>query len=100
MLGSLRLIARGVSPALATPVRVEEVECPARRSAPPPSLNFVPLFLVLAAFIGGMQIAIDSTAGERERGSLEPLLLNPAPRGAIVVGQVAGRRGHGVLACC
>jgi sodium transport system permease protein len=36
-----------------------------------------------------MQIATDSTAGERERGSLEPLLVNPAPRGAIVSGKWA-----------
>jgi sodium transport system permease protein len=33
-----------------------------------------------------MQIAMDSTAGERERGSLEPLLVNPAPRQVIVGG--------------
>ena len=36
---------------------------------------------MMAAFTGGMQIATDSTAGERERGSLEPLLVNPVPRG-------------------
>jgi sodium transport system permease protein len=34
-----------------------------------------------------MQIATDSTAGERERGSLEPLLVNPAPRVAIAAGK-------------
>jgi sodium transport system permease protein len=34
-----------------------------------------------------MQIATDSTAGERERGSLEPLLLNPAPRWQLVTGK-------------
>ena len=34
-----------------------------------------------------MQLAIDSTAGERERGSLEPLLLNPVPRGALAAGK-------------
>jgi len=47
----------------------------------------LPLFLVIAALAGGMQIAIDSTAGERERGSLEPLLLNPVPRGAFAAGK-------------
>ena len=41
----------------------------------------------LAAFLGGMHVAIDTMAGERERGSLEPLLLNPVPRGAVVVGK-------------
>jgi sodium transport system permease protein len=50
-------------------------------------LAFIPMFILLAAFVGGMQIATDSTAGERERGSLEPLLVNPASRGAIVAGK-------------
>jgi sodium transport system permease protein len=47
----------------------------------------IPMFIVLAAFAGGMQIATDSTAGERERGSLEPLLVNPIPRLELVAGK-------------
>ena len=50
-------------------------------------LNFIPLFMVLAAFTGGMHIATDSTAGERERGSMEPLLVTPARRGVIAAGK-------------
>jgi sodium transport system permease protein len=50
-------------------------------------LNFIPMFIIMAGFIGGMQIATDSTAGERERGSLEPLLVNPAPRFVFVTGK-------------
>ncbi len=50
-------------------------------------LSMLPLLLVLAALTGGMQIAIDSTAGERERGSLEPLLLNPVSRDALAAGK-------------
>lgn len=86
-LGALRLIARGVSPELLQPVRIENVEVssPEKRSAQ--LLNVVPLLLMLAALIGGMNIAIDSTAGERERGSLEPLLNNPVTRLEIVVGK-------------
>jgi len=45
------------------------------------------LFLMLAALVGGMNLAIDSTAGERERGSLEPLLLNPVSRRSLVLGK-------------
>jgi sodium transport system permease protein len=41
----------------------------------------------MAAFVGGLQIATDSTAGERERGSLEPLLVNPAPRAVLAGGK-------------
>ena len=84
---AMRLIARGVSPAVVTPLRVEEVEVSSAQQRAAVILNFIPLFIVLAAFTGGMQIATDSTAGERERGSLEPLLVNPAPRGAIASGK-------------
>jgi sodium transport system permease protein len=45
------------------------------------------VFALVAAFTGGMFIAIDTTAGERERGSLVPLLLNPVSRRDVVVGK-------------
>ena len=86
-IGSLRLIARGVSPSATTPLQLEEVEVSTAQQRAAQVLAFIPMFIVLAAFVGGMQIATDSTAGERERGSLEPLLVNPAPRGAIVAGK-------------
>jgi sodium transport system permease protein len=84
---ALRLVGRSVSPAVVTPFRLDEVEVSSAQQRGAVILNFIPLFIVLAAFTGGMQIATDSTAGERERGSLEPLLVNPAPRGAIAAGK-------------
>jgi sodium transport system permease protein len=84
---SLRLIGRGVSPAVVTPLRIDDREVSSAQQRAAVILNFIPLFIVLAAFTGGMQIATDSTAGERERGSLEPLLVNPAPRTAIAGGK-------------
>ncbi len=86
-IGSLRLIARGVSPAATLPLQLEEVEVSTAQQRAGQILAFIPMFIILAAFVGGMQIATDSTAGERERGSLEPLLVNPAPRAAIVAGK-------------
>ncbi|NOK01730.1 MULTISPECIES: ABC transporter permease [Myxococcus] len=87
MLGNQRLYARGVSPDLAIPVRVQEADLSTPERTAAGLLNMVPLFLVIAAFAGGMQVASDVMAGERERGSLEPLLLNPAPRSAVVTGK-------------
>lgn len=87
LMGSLRLISRGVAPSVATALRVEEVEVSSSQQRLAAQLGMLPLFLVIAALAGGMQIAIDSTAGERERGSLEPLLLNPVPRGAFAAGK-------------
>ncbi len=86
-IGTLRLVTRGVSAAIATPLQVEDVEVSSAQQRAAMILAFIPMFIVLAAFTGGMQIATDSTAGERERGSLEPLLVNPAPRGAIAAGK-------------
>jgi len=86
-LGTQRLLARGVSPELAMPVRVEEVDLATPERLAASILNMIPLFLVIACFIGGLNVAIDTMAGERERGSLEPLLLNPVQRGTLVVGK-------------
>jgi sodium transport system permease protein len=44
--------------------------------------------IATGAFLGGMYLAIDTTAGERERQSLEPLLVNPATRAQIVLGKL------------
>lgn len=86
-IGSLRLIGRGVSPAVASPLRIEEVEVSTAQQRAARILGVIPLMMLLAAFTGAMQIATDSTAGERERGSLEALLVNPAPRTAIALGK-------------
>ena len=84
---ALRLVARGVAPSVATAVRVEEVEVSSSQQRLAIQLSILPLLLVIAALTGGMQVAIDSTAGERERGSLEPLLLNPVSRGVLATGK-------------
>jgi len=86
-LAGLRLIARGVAPALAQPVRLEDVEISSAQERLAGELNILTLLLVIASLTGGMQVAIDTTAGERERGSLEPLLLNPVSRVALAGGK-------------
>ena len=86
-IGSLRLIMRGVSPAAVQPFALEEIEVSTAQERAAQILTFIPMFIILAAFVGGLQIATDSTAGERERGSLEPLLVNPAPRAVFAAGK-------------
>jgi sodium transport system permease protein len=87
LLGAQRLLARGITPELAAPVRVDELDLATPERLAASLLSMIPLFLAIAAFVGGMNVAIDATAGERERGSLEPLLLNPVHRGALVTGK-------------
>ena len=86
-IGSLRLIARGISPAVATAVQVEDIEVSSSQQRAAQILGFIPLFVMISAFTGAMAISTDSTAGERERGSFEALLVNPAPRMAIAAGK-------------
>jgi sodium transport system permease protein len=45
------------------------------------------VFTLVSAFVGGMNVAMDTVAGERERQSLLPLLLNPVPRRAVAMGK-------------
>src|SRR4030095_7819431 len=63
-------------------------------------LTFIPMFIMVAGFVGGIQIATDSTAGERARGSLEPLLVNPAPRVAFVTGKWIAATLAAIVSVC
>ncbi len=83
----LRMMARGVSPDLARPVEVERVSTATPRQKGAFLLFLIPMFALLSPLLGGMAVAIDSTAGERERGSLEPLLANPVAVWRVVVGK-------------
>jgi sodium transport system permease protein len=86
-MANLRLIVRGVSPELAQPLDIAEIDVASARQRSVMVLSFIPIFVILSAFMAGANIAIDGTAGERERRSLEPLLINPVSRHAIVVGK-------------
>lgn len=99
--GDLRLLARGISPDVVAAVKTESVDVSTERSRAAAALAVLPVFLLVSAFVAGMSLAIDATAGERERGSLEPLLLNPVPRRALVAGKwmaTALLNGVGVVA--
>jgi sodium transport system permease protein len=85
--GTLRLVARGVSPDLVEPVKVEHVNTATPRQKGAFMLFLIPMFAILSPLLGGMTVAIDSTAGERERGSLEPLLATPVPSAQLVAGK-------------
>ncbi len=84
---ALRLMARGVSPDVINPVSVRGINHANARQRAAGILNMVPLLVIVAAFASGMGVAIDASAGERERKSLEPLLVNPVARESIVVGK-------------
>ena len=88
-LAALRLVARGVSPLLLRPINIDDVDVstPSGRSAI--LLGMMSYFFIFALLMGGMYLAIDTTAGERERGSLEPLLALPVTRDQLMLGKIS-----------
>ena len=87
-IGSLRIQLRGVSPELARPIQIKDVDMSTPKSRALMVMIFLPYILMLTAFTGGLHLAMDSTAGEKERRSLEPLFLNPVPRWRIMCGKL------------
>ncbi len=86
-IAAARLISRGVAPSVTAPVRLSERDLATREARAGLALAALPLFLLMAVFVCGLPAALDGTAGERERGSLEPLLLAPVSRLSIAVGK-------------
>jgi sodium transport system permease protein len=87
--GALRLVARGLSPDVIRPVVVANRDQSTAQSRSGTMFGMLPYFFILGVFVGGMALAIDTTAGERERQSLEPLLVNPVSRSWILAGKLA-----------
>jgi len=87
--GALRMLARGLSPTILKPVALAERDQSSAQSRASSLFSMLPYFFILGGFIGGMALAIDTTSGERERQSLEPLLANPVPRWQILGGKLA-----------
>ena len=87
-IAAMRLTVRGVSPMIMRPLNVDEVDVstPSGRSAI--LLGMLSYFFIFALLTGGMNLAIDATAGERERGSLEPLLCLPVKRDHLIFGKI------------
>jgi sodium transport system permease protein len=85
--GDTRLVVRGIAPGAVAPVRIVDRDFATVAERAGRAFATLPIFLLLAAFVGGMGVAADVAAGERERGSLESLLLHPVTRGSVVAGK-------------
>lgn len=85
---AMRMVARGLSPATAVPIVVAERDQSTPQSRAGQLFSIIPYFFVLTVFLGGMYLAIDLTAGERERQSLEPLFVNPVARWRVLLGKL------------
>ena len=86
--GLLRLQARGLDPGVVQALAVVEEDVSTAEGRAAALLVMMPFFVMMSLFIGGMYLAIDTTAGERERGTMEALLANPVPRGVLMLGKL------------
>jgi sodium transport system permease protein len=99
-IGALRLAVRGTSPQITQAVLVADVDVSTPQTRTLIFLNMLPYFLIFSIFSGGSGAVIDATAGERERGSLEPLLINPVARHEIVLGKLLAALPFSLLPLC
>jgi len=101
--GTLSLLLRGVSPELMAPLQVEERDLASTQTRAAQLTGMLPFFVMMAVLYGALNASLDTTAGERERASLEPLLMTPAARTALVLGKWAAvallAMGIAVLSC-
>jgi sodium transport system permease protein len=84
---TVRLALRGVAPGTLQAVKVQPRDLADRGGRAAQLTLMLPFFVLMAVLYGALNAALDTTAGERERGSLEPLLMNPAPPLALVLGK-------------
>ena len=94
---TLNLAMRGVSPDVLEPVQVEERDLASTQTRATQITGMLPFFVLMAVLTGALNAALDTTAGERERGSLEPLLMNPNERWALVLGKWGAVAGVAML---
>ncbi|HEY3195364.1 MAG TPA: ABC transporter permease subunit [Candidatus Dormibacteraeota bacterium] len=85
------LQSRGIDPGILTPLRLvsHPLSAPAKAASNAFLSFFLPYILITMILTGGFSAALDSSAGERERKTLESLLLTPAPRSRVLLGKIA-----------
>ncbi len=96
-IGDLRLQLRGILPGLTNVIFIENHDLSTKTSRGAMFVSFLPYILIISLFVGSMYLAIDTTAGEKERKSMEPLFLNPVSRSHILMGKLAATSSFGLL---
>ncbi len=96
-IAQMRLVARGIDPLIAVPLAVQDVDVSTPTTRSVLLLSMLSYIVLLSMLVGGLYLAIDATAGERERGSLEPLLTTPVPRANLIYGKILASASYMLL---
>ena len=88
-IGQLRLQMRGINPQIVQAIQVNISDVATAEARNSEILTMMPYLIVIFIMVGGMYLAIDTTAGERENGSLEPLLTQPVARSHIMLAKLS-----------
>ena len=91
------LAHRGVSANSLKVVDYEDRDLASSTSRAAQLTSILPTFIIMAILYGALNAALDTSAGERERGSLEPLLMNPTSRSQLVIGKWAAVATVGMM---
>ena len=76
-------------PTVVQPIVIDDIDVSTPSARATLLLGMLSYVILLATLMGGLYLAIDATAGERERGSLESLLTVPAVRDHLIYGKIA-----------
>lgn len=94
-----RLSAAGLDPSVLSPVRVQVVDASSAAERAGGQLSWmIPFFIAIWTLTGGQMTAIDATAGEKERGTMEVLLVTPIRRIEAVIGKFLATLTFGLSA--
>jgi len=96
-IGMLRLRYGGIQPGLTGPIKTRKIDVSSPADRALMIFSSIPYLLMLVIFTGCFYLAIDATAGEKERGSLEPLLTQPISRFQLVLGKVIAASSFSLL---
>lgn len=94
-----RLKQAGLDERVLEPVTVKTIDASSQAERSSGVLAWlIPFFIAVWALAGGQVAAIDATAGEKERGTLEPLLTSPVRRAEVVIGKFLATLTFGLIA--
>lgn len=94
-----RLAEVGLGPEVLEPIVTETVDASTEAERESGQFGWlVPFFIAVWTLVGGQMTAIDATAGEKERGTLEALLVAPVGRAEVVVGKFLATLTFGLSA--